>query len=58
MVINFQWLQESFLGYLHEWQCSIDGREDFSKGQKNMMCLSKETLDGLKITGKEFLIVM
>lgn len=36
----------------------MDGREGFSKGQKNMMCLSRETLDGLKITGNDLLIVV
>ena len=44
---------DCFLGYLEEWQNSVDTRTTFTKGQKKMMCLSRETLDGLKITGIE-----
>ena len=47
-----QWLKEDFLGYIEEWQKSIEQREEFTNAQKQMMCLSKETLTGLKITGK------
>ena len=46
-----QWLQDCFLGYIQEWQSSIDSREGFTKGQKQMMCLARETVDGLKMTG-------
>ena len=47
-----QWLKEDFLGYLDEWQRSVEQREGFTTAQKQMMCLSKETLTGLKMTGR------
>ena len=47
-----QWLKKNFLGYLDEWQRSVEQREGFTTAQKQMMCLSKETLTGLKITGR------
>ena len=31
---------------------SVDLRPGFSKGQKAIMCLSHETLEGLHVTGK------
>ena len=48
---KLQWLTDVFLPYLDEWEESVDGREGFSPSQKNMMMLSKETRDGLKLTG-------
>ena len=47
-----QWLKENFWGYLDEWQRSVEQREGFTTAQKQMMRLSKETLTGLKITGR------
>ncbi len=44
-------MKDCFLGYLEEWQESVDGRADFNKTQKQMMTLTRETLEGLKITG-------
>ena len=48
-----QWLQEDFLGYLAEWKASVSEREKegFTKSELDMMCLSKETLEGLQMTG-------
>ena len=48
---KLQWLTDVFLPYLDEWEESVDGRKGFSPSQKNMMMLSKETRDGLKLTG-------
>ena len=36
--------------YLDECEESVDRREGFSPSQKNMMMLSKETREGLKLT--------
>ena len=47
-----QWLQEDFMGYLQEWESSVQEREgDFTQAERNKMQLSHETLQGLKITG-------
>lgn len=51
LTILSQWLEEDFLGYLQSWKENVDQREGFSKGQKNLMCLSLETLEGLHMTG-------
>ncbi len=36
-----QWLKRDFLGYLDQWEMSVQARGDgFKAGQKNMMLLS------------------
>lgn len=47
-----QWLNNDFLGYLHEWESQVGMQRDLSKSEKSKLLLSKETRDGLKITGK------
>lgn len=34
-----------------EWNKSVDSRKGFSEGEKTLMCLSRETLEGLHVTG-------
>ena len=46
-----QWLEDEFLGYLTEWKESVDERKGFDEKQKARMMLSRETLEGLKMTG-------
>ena len=53
-----QWLKEDFLSYLKEWQTSIEQRKGFTKAQKQTMCLSKETLLGLRMTGVLYISYM
>ena len=48
---HLQWLENDFLGYLKEWKDDVAARDDVTKAQKPRMCLSKETLEGLHITG-------
>lgn len=44
-----QWLEKDFLGYLQEWEDSVESRTD---GKDNStMLLSRETIEGLHITG-------
>lgn len=50
-VILFQWLEEEFLGYLDEWERSVNEIKSLSPLQKKMMLLPHETLTGLRITG-------
>lgn len=47
-----QWLKEDFLGYLNEWEVSVEQRPGFTSSQKNMMLLSRETIEGLRTTGR------
>ena len=50
-MLLLQWLEEEFLGYLDEWEASVQQRPGFTRAEKKMMTLSGETLEGLKITG-------
>ena len=53
VILYFQWLECDFLGYLAAWRDSVEtDYPDLSKREKGTMCLSKETLEGLHITGK------
>ena len=47
-----QWLREDFLGYLDEWEKSVEERQGFTASQKAMMLLSRETIEGLRTTGR------
>ena len=49
--VHLQWLEKDFLGYLDEWEASVRAREGFTKAEKKSMTLSKETLEGLRLTG-------
>ena len=46
-----QWLEKDFLGYLQEWEESVNSRLDVSDTNKAKMLLSRETIEGLHITG-------
>ena len=48
---DLQWLTEEFLPYLDHWEKTVSEREGYSNAEKNMMLLSQETGDGLRITG-------
>ena len=50
--IFIQWLEKEFIGYLKEWKESVESRPGFTEAEKAMMCLSKETLEGLHISGQ------
>ncbi len=46
-----QWLKDTFLKYLRDWQDSVKARKDFTPTQQGKMCLSTQTLEGIEITG-------
>lgn len=47
-------MEEDFLGYIMEWESAVQGRDDLSTNEKNKLMLSRETIDGLRMTGKSF----
>ena len=47
-----QWLERDFLGYMDVWEQSIQSRTDCTRTQRTQMCLSRETLEGWRITSK------
>ncbi|XP_035690813.1 uncharacterized protein LOC118425822 [Branchiostoma floridae] len=51
---RFTWLEEDFLGFLREWEEEAHGTPNLSKDDRNRMCLSKQTLEGLRITVASF----
>ena len=50
-----QWFEMEFLPYLENWERYVADREGFSDSQKKMMVLSRETLEGIRITGQAVL---
>ena len=46
-----QWLKDNFLD---GWEKEVMGREGFTTTQRKKMCLSQETLEGLRITGNTY----
>ena len=42
--------------YLKGWETSVMSRNEYTKAQKNLMLLSKETREGLQITGMNVII--
>jgi len=36
---------------LDEWEASVDGQKDLSDADKQKLCISRETLEGLRFTG-------
>ena len=51
-VLQAQWLETDFLGYLEEWEKAVAARESFteSESEKNTL-LNTKTVTGLKLTG-------
>ena len=49
-LILLQWLEKKFLGYLNEWEKSVEGRVEIEK-ERNKMLLSRETIEGLRMSG-------
>ena len=50
-VLEFQWLEKEFLGYLTSWKADVDSHTSLSADARNRMMLSRETREGLEITG-------
>ena len=45
------WLKRDFLGYLDEWERSVNSRDDICNADKAKLMVCKETVQGLRITG-------
>jgi hypothetical protein len=50
LYVILQWLKENFLAYLDEWEQSVNGRTGFTVAEKRKMMLSRETIEGIRIT--------
>ncbi|XP_072042699.1 uncharacterized protein [Amphiura filiformis] len=51
---RLQWLTDNFLNFLYEWQHESDGMDFLTKEEKKRLCLSPQTLEGLRITVYSF----
>ena len=47
-----QWLEKEFLEYLHNWEVYAEKQSNGCVKAKNKMMLSRETIEGLHITGE------
>ena len=47
-----QWLENDFLKHLHDWEVYAEKQSNGCVKAKNKMMLSRETLEGLHITGE------
>ena len=52
-LFDSQWLVNDFLGYLTEWETEIAALPGLKQNEKQKLMLSRETMEGLKITGIE-----
>ena len=48
---SLQWLKEDFLTYLDDWEKGVRSRPGYSAAEKSVMLLSRETLEGIRISG-------
>ena len=51
------WLEDGLLAYLKKWEASVAERKGFNAAEKEKMVLSTQTLEGLGITGKIFIVL-
>ena len=49
--VLLQWLEKDFLKYLQDWEDEANGCNPDNPSEVNKMMLSRETLEGIKITG-------
>lgn len=52
-----KWLKDTFLKYLDEWEAEVKSLR-VEKREQSKMLLSKETREGLQITGTYFTIMV
>ena len=53
---SFDWLENDFLKYLHDWSESVNNRKgDFTVKDRQRMFLAHQTYEGLQITAKSMI---
>lgn len=55
-MLKTQWLEKEFLKYIDDWDSEIQ-KTDFEPKEKAKMGLSAETVEGLRITGKNMYLL-
>ena len=51
MYVPFQFLEDEFLNHFHRWREAVEAREGFSKQEKSRMFMSKQSYEGVQVTG-------
>lgn len=46
-------MESDFLKYIDDWEATVQGNDEYTATQKQQMCLSRETVEGLRITGSD-----
>ena len=52
----FQWLKNVYLEFINSWKVESEEIENISKEVKSRLCLSYQTIEGIRITRKETLL--
>ena len=52
----FQWLKDVYLELINSWKAESEQIEIISKEMKSRLCLSYQTIEGIRITSKETLL--
>ena len=51
-LLLLQWLEKDFLGYLSLWEDHVSAIPGLKPARRRAMTLSRETIEGLKMTGQ------
>ena len=49
----FQWLKDVYLNFINGWKAESEQIENISKEMKSRLCLSYQTIEGIRIASKE-----
>ena len=52
----FQWLKDLYLDFIDSWKAESEQIEILSTEMKSRLCLSYQTIEGIRITSKETLL--
>ena len=52
----FQWLKDVYLEFINSWKAESEQIKIISKEMKSRLCLSYQTIEGIRITSKETLL--
>ena len=56
IVFLYQFLRKEFLPYFQNWKQSVQRRAGFESKEKDMMMISRTTMNGIEITGMKMSI--
>ena len=55
-IIHVLVVEGDFLGYLREWEKSVEERVGYEDDERKRMTLSQETIERLRMSGNYFII--